>query len=199
LGLRSLGAAVSDRLAEKRGFEQFIDFIMARRAEFPGMHVYHYASYEKTALQKLSQRHATREAEVDLILREELLVDLYRVVRQALVVGQPSYSIKKIEEYYGKRGDASGVKAGDDSILRFEEWLALCLDLTRRDDAILDDLETYNRYDCVSTHGLREWLLSLRADEAAFFGCEIPYYAGKLLDAETLKKDPKYGDSRAPP
>ena len=157
---RPVGA---DRLAEKRAFEAFIDFVMERRKAFPTMHVYHYASYEKTALQKLSQWHATREDEVDVILREEILVDLYRVVRQALVVGQPSYSIKKIEEYYGKRGDASGVKGGDESILRFEEWRALRSDPARRDDAILDDLEVYNKYDCISTHGLREWLLELRA------------------------------------
>jgi uncharacterized protein len=88
---------VHDRLAEKRAFEAFIDFVTDRRAQYPEMHIYHYASYEKTALQKLSLRHATREAQVDILLREERLVDLYTVVRQAIVVGQPSYSIKKIE------------------------------------------------------------------------------------------------------
>ena len=125
---------VSDRLAEKRAFEAFIDLVMERRERYPGMHVYHYASYEKTALQKLSLRHATREDEVDILLREERLVDLYAIVRQAIVVGQPSYSIKKIEEFYGKRGAESQVTAGADSILRFEEWLARRADVTRRDD-----------------------------------------------------------------
>jgi len=191
---RSESPAGADRLAEKRAFESFIDFVMKRRAAFPQMHVYHYASYEKTALQKLSQRHATREDEVATILREEVLVDLFRVVRQALVVGQPSYSIKKIEEYYGKRGDGSGIKAGDESILWFEEWRALRFDPARRDDRILDDLETYNKYDCVSTFGLREWLLSLRAAAAAKFGCQIPPYLGKPIDAEAIRKDPKYAD-----
>lgn len=184
----------ADRLTEKRAFEAFIDFVMARRKAFPTMHVYHYASYEKTALQKLSQWHATREDEVDVILREEVLVDLYRVVRQALVVGQPSYSIKKIEEYYGKRGDASGVKGGDESILRFEEWRALRSDPDRRDDAILDDLEVYNKYDCISTHGLREWLLELRAQAAAFFGFPIPPYPGKIAESTKVRSDEKYGD-----
>jgi uncharacterized protein len=158
------------------------------------MHVYHYASYEKTALQKLCLRHATREEEVATILREELLVDLYRVVRQALVVGQPSYSIKKIEEYYGKRGDASGVKAGDESILRFEEWRAVRFDPVRRDDRILADLERYNRYDCESTFGLRQWLLSLRGAAAASFGCEIPAYTGKPADPEQIRKERPYAD-----
>lgn len=185
---------LQDRRAEKKAFEAFIDFVMERRARFPGMHVYHYASYEKTALQKLSQRHATREEEVDAILREEVLVDLYRVVRQAIVVGQPSYSIKKIEEYYGKRGDASGVKGGDESILQFEEWLALRTDPAKRDDALLDDLQRYNEYDCVSTYGLREWLLELRAQAAAQFGVEIPPYAGKAPEEIKARVDVKYGE-----
>lgn len=179
----------SDRLAEKRAFEAFIDFVMKRRERFPAMHVYHYAAYEKTALQKLSLRHATREDEVDTILREEMLVDLYRVVRQALVVGQPSYSIKKIEEYYGKRGDASGVKGGDESILQFEAWLA-ARGAGKRNDALLDDLQTYNEYDCVSTYGLRQWLLELRAKAAAELGVEIPAYAGKPIEPEKIRNDP---------
>ncbi len=183
----------SDRLAEKRAFEAFIDFVMARREQYPAMHIYHYASYEKTALQKLALRHATREAEVDVILREEVLVDLYRVVRQALVVGQPSYSIKKIEEYYGKRGDASGVKGGDESILQFEAWLASRGDAAHRKDALLDDLETYNKYDCVSTYGLRTWLLELRAQAAAQLGVEIPPYAGKPA-AEIKERKIPHGD-----
>jgi uncharacterized protein len=185
---------VNDRLAEKRAFEAFIDFVMARRDRDPAMHVYHYAPYEKTALQKLSQRHATREAEVDVILREELLVDLYRVVRQALVVGQPSYSIKKIEEYYGKRGDAAHVKGGDESILQFEAWLACRGDAPHRNDALLDDLQKYNEYDCVSTYGLRRWLLELRAQAEVQLGVEIPPYAGKPVQTETVRQDPKYGD-----
>ncbi len=179
----------SDRLAEKKAFQDFIDFVMDRRERFPSMHVYHYASYEKTALQKLSLRHATREEQVDIILREEVLVDLYRVVRQALVVGQPSYSIKKIEEYYGKRGDASGVKGGDESILQFEAWLA-SRGAAQRNDALLDDLRTYNEYDCVSTYGLRQWLLELRAKAAAELGVEIPPYAGKTAEEIKVRNDP---------
>jgi predicted RecB family nuclease len=193
----------SDRVAERRAFQAFIDFVTERRERHPGMHVYHYASYEKTALQKLSLRHATREAEVDAILRSELLVDLYTVVRQAIVVGQPSYSIKQIEEFYGKRGAESHVKAGDDSILWFERWLALRDDPSRRDDRILGDLERYNKYDCVSTLGLRRWLLELRDQASAKFGVQIPPYPGR--EATPAETDPKNRelkealDARIPP
>jgi uncharacterized protein len=178
-----------DRAAEKRAFEQFVDFIVERRRRYPSLHVYHYASYEKTALLKLALRHVTREREVDTLVREDVLVDLYRVVRQSVVVGQPSYSIKKIEDFYGKRGDASGVTGGGESILRFDEWLTTRSDRRLRDDAILADLEQYNAYDCYSTRDLRDWLLRLRDQAQSKWGAAIPWFAGRPPAADDL--DPK--------
>ena len=150
----------TDRAAEKKAFEDCVDFLTERRKRFPGMHAYHYAPYEKTALRKLSQRHLTREEEVDALLKGEVLVDLYAVVRQTLAISQPSYSIKKLEPYYGMERTAE-VKRGDDSIVMFETWLR---EPGRSD--ILTDIERYNEEDCVSTHLLREWLLELRAQYA---------------------------------
>ncbi len=180
---------VGDRRAEKQAFEAFIDFVMERRARFPDLHVYHYANYEKSALQKLAIRHGTREEQVDILLREGVLVDLYNVVRQSVVVGQPGYSIKLIEAFYGKREDGSTIKAGDESILRFEEWLASRHLPGHRDDSILDDLEKYNSYDCISTFGLHDWLLKLREEAQEQFGIEIPYFTGKKKEAEKEQED----------
>ena len=50
-------------------------------AAIPRLHVYHYAAYERTALTRLMGEHGTREREVDDFLRQEVLVDLYRVVQ----------------------------------------------------------------------------------------------------------------------
>ena len=66
---------------EKRAFEEFVDWLVAHRKAYPHAHVYHYASYEKTALRTLAMRHGTREDEVDDLLRGEVLVDLYAVVQ----------------------------------------------------------------------------------------------------------------------
>lgn len=187
---------VDDRAAEKRAFERFVDFIVERRKQYPRLHVYHYASYEKTALLKLALRHVTREREVDTLVREDVLVDLYRVVRQSIVVGQPSYSIKKIEDFYGKRGDASGVTGGGESILRFDEWLTTRADPGLRDDAILADLEQYNAYDCYSTQGLRDWLLRLRGEAQDAWGRPIPWFAGKPPPEEDDAKHDRFDDLR---
>ena len=147
-----------DRDGERIAFERFVDWVVARRADHPGMHVYHYASYERSALTRLMGEHGTREQEVDDFLREEVLVDLYRVVKQALRASTSSYSIKEIEKLYDfvRTADVSG---GDESVVRFEEWVET------GDDTILEDVERYNEEDCRSTFELHEWLRSIRPVE----------------------------------
>jgi predicted RecB family nuclease len=82
------------RADEKCGFDAFVDFVMARWARFPDLHIYHYAPYEPAALKRLMGRYATREEELDRMLRAKLFVDLYQVVRHSLRAGVESYSIK---------------------------------------------------------------------------------------------------------
>ena len=89
-----------DRREEKVAFEAFVDFVIAALAEDPTIHVYHYAPYEPSALKRLMGRHGTREEEIDRLLREQVLVDLYAVTLQALRTSKPGYSIKQIEEFY---------------------------------------------------------------------------------------------------
>ncbi|WP_292580654.1 TM0106 family RecB-like putative nuclease, partial [Mesorhizobium sp.] len=85
---------------EKAAFERFVDFVIERRAHHPGMHIYHYAAYEVGALKRLMGRYASREEEIDTLLRGQVLVDLYAVVRHAIRASVESYSIKKLEPLY---------------------------------------------------------------------------------------------------
>ena len=157
-----------NREEEKRAFEGFVDFIVERRRRYPAMHVYHYASYEKSALRRLAQAHRTREEEIDHLLRGEVLVDLFAVVRQALVISEDGYGLKKLERFYElERG--TDVKRGDESIVMFERWLL------ERNQQILNDIEAYNRDDCRSTHLLRDWLLERRAEAITAFGVAFPF------------------------
>jgi uncharacterized protein len=157
-----------DLTRERGAFEALIDFLTERRARFPNMHVYHYAPYETVALRRLMGSYGTREAELDDLLRGRVFVDLYAVVRQAVRISQPSYSIKKLEPFYGMVRHTD-VKRGDDSIVNFETWLS------ERDDAILDDIERYNEDDCRSTHLLHHWLLERRAERGSVLGRELPW------------------------
>ena len=155
-----------DRAGEKKAFEDFIDFVMARRLLDPNLHVYHYAGYEVTALKRLMGRHSTREDEIDSLLRDGVLVDLFQVVRQGVRVSQESYSLKKLEPLY-MGGREADIKGGLASIVAFEQWLE------SRDQAILDAIGEYNREDCESTWRLRGWLEEQRAKAELQFGAPI--------------------------
>ena len=73
---------------------------MDRLEADPNLHVYHYASYEPTAIKRLAGRYGTREEEVDRLLRGEVFVDLHRAVRQGIRASLESYSIKRLEPLY---------------------------------------------------------------------------------------------------
>lgn len=143
------------RAEERLAFEQFMDFVTQRRREHPGAHIYHYAHYEETALKRLASMHATREVEVDNLLREGALVDLYKVVREGIRISEPSYSIKDVEHFYrpARAGDVQNAGA---SIVYYERWRET------GDAQLLQDIEDYNRDDVDSTVQLRDWLLTLR-------------------------------------
>ena len=153
-----------DPEVERRQFEAFIDFVIARLERWPDLHVYHYAAYEQTALKRLASRYGTREEELDRLLRGEVLVDLYRVVRQGLRASVESYSIKKLEPLYGfERGVE--LRAASSALANFEAWLQLEGPTTNASaDALLSDIEGYNRDDCLSTLRLRDWLEERRAE-----------------------------------
>src|SRR5262249_23539430 len=132
-----------------------LDMIAERRRRFPGLHVYHYAPYERVALQRLMGEHGTREDELDDLLRGEVFVDLYRVTRQALRLALESYSIKKVEEFYAfERSEDIG--GGGGATVMFEEWIEA------GDARILESIRAYNEEDCRSLYELHRWLLELR-------------------------------------
>jgi predicted RecB family nuclease len=143
------------RSEERVAFQQFMDFVTQRRRVYPDAHIYHYASYEESALKRLSSLHATREVEVDNLLRQGALVDLYKVVREGLRISEPSYSIKYVEHFYrpAREGDVQNAGA---SIVYYERWRET------QDGRLLQDIEDYNRDDVDSTLQLRDWLLTLR-------------------------------------
>jgi uncharacterized protein len=144
-----------DREQERAAFERFIDFAIDRRERHPGFHVYHYGGYEPGALKRLSGRYATREDELDDLLRGKVLVDLLNVVRQGVRAGVESYSIKRLEPLYAFQR-ATDLPDANLALRRVET--ALELGEGEIDAEAKAAVESYNRDDCVSTRALRDWL-----------------------------------------
>ncbi|MHA7134347.1 TM0106 family RecB-like putative nuclease [Oerskovia turbata] len=153
---------------EKQALIDFVDYLAKRRAQYPGLHVYHYAPYEKTHLLSIAARHGVCEQEVDDLLRQGVLVDLYSTVRHSLRVSAPSYSIKKLEPLYMgdqlRGGDVTDAAA---SVVAYATYCA-ARDAGRAEEAerLLHGIADYNEYDCLSTLRLHEFLLGLAGRSA---------------------------------
>lgn len=145
-----------DRSEEKTAFEGFIDMVMERWERYPDLHLFHYAPYEPSALKRLMGRYASREAEIDRMLRAGLFIDLYRVVRQSLRAGVERYSIKDFEIFFGyKRGIPLGEASG---ALRSIEYALEVNDATSITEEDRERVRRYNVDDCRAARLLREWL-----------------------------------------
>ncbi|MDK3256593.1 TM0106 family RecB-like putative nuclease [Blastococcus capsensis] len=152
-----------DRDTERRMVADLLDRIVDAWRADPGMHVYHYAAYEVSALKRLTARYGVREAELDQLLRAQRFVDLYPVVRQSMRISKDSYSIKKVEAFYGREhtGDVADAMS---SVVEYEKWL------TDRDPARLQSIEDYNKDDVDSTRELHDWLETQRTELEALHG-----------------------------
>ena len=146
-----------DHAAEAQALERLFAFFRDRLTAYPEARIYHYAPYEITALRRLTTRYGIGEAFLDRLMRERRFVDLYAVVRGALIASEPSYSIKALEAFYGLKREGE-VKTAGGSVVAYENWRET------GDQQILDEIEDYNRVDCQSTELLRDWLVSIRPD-----------------------------------
>lgn len=150
---------------EKRCFEGVVDWLMGRWARHPDMHVYHYAPYEPGAMKRLMGRHATREDEVDRMLRAGLFVDLYRVTRESVRASVESYSIKNMEQFFDFKRE---VPLSDANQSLYAVSAALESGGAREmKSSAMATVEGYNRDDCASTFHLREWLEEVRRNLVA--------------------------------
>lgn len=175
-----------DAGSEKKMFETVVDRIHARLGAHPDMHVYHFAPYETAALKRLANRLGTRVDEVDDLLRKEIFVDLYRVVRQGIRASVESYSIKKLEPFYGFQR-AMDLRLAGDARATLELWLeAARPERLNSHDELCGQIEAYNRDDCVSTWRLRDWLEERRCDLETKVGVEVPR---PILDISEPKAD----------
>jgi predicted RecB family nuclease len=156
---------------EKRAFEWFVDQVMAGWTQYPAMHVYHFTGYESGALKRLMGRYATREDEIDRMLRAFLLVDLHTVVKRAVRASVEEYSLKALEAFYGfqRKVPLENARA---ALREIQHSLELG-EQAQLDETLRNTIALYNADDCNSTQALRDWLESER-QKLELAGHEIP-------------------------
>lgn len=166
-----------DRDAERGAFEAVVDWFTNHIARNPNAHIYHYASYEVTVLRRLSTAFASREEEVDALLRAEKFVDLFTVTRGAIRTSERDMSLKTLEHFFASQRQ-DDVKAAGESIVYYHRWRET------GEQAFLDSILAYNRVDCENTEGLRDWLLRLRPEDLPWWQKEAPQRTPEQVQAQ---------------
>ena len=146
---------------EKDAFIWFVDLVMARWAQYPTMHVYHFAPYEPSTLKRLMGRHGVREDDIDRMLRAKLFIDLHTVVKRSVRASVEQYSLKALEVFHGFVRRIPLDEAGR-ALRTLQHSLETGRDL-QVGDAVKEAIVFYNADDCFSTRSLRDWLERERA------------------------------------
>ena len=160
---------------EKQNVIEFFNFTQSHFKKYPKSKIYHYGSYEITALLKLTSFHKVKGIEYDHYLNLDKFVNLLEVNRQGLFISENSYSLKNIEKFYEFKREGD-VQRGDASQEYYIEWLET------QDQNFLDEIESYNKQDCSSTHQLHQWLLRIKPSETSWF-------VSQKLDEEMKLRD----------
>jgi uncharacterized protein len=178
---------------EKDNVIKLFDFFDNHFKKYPDAFIYHYGSYEITALNDLTSKYKLKETELVHYLNKNKFVNLYPIAMQAMLTTD-GYSIKDLEKYYNFKR-TSDIRKGDVSEEYYINWL------DTKDQNLLDEIEKYNKEDCHSTFELRKWLISIRDKDLPWFTprveeldlrpreIEMHEYEKKLKDADLKDKN----------
>ena len=128
------------------------------------------------------------------LLRENVPVDLYPIVRPALRIGFPSYSLMKLEPLYVGEAEREGVANTADSVAMYAQYCdERDAGLSEAATTTLTDIEQYKAYDCRSALELRDWLITRAGDNII----ALASARDLALDVRNIDVDPVHGKLQA--
>jgi len=148
---------------EKIAFESFLDRVIHKLEKYPNLHIYHFGHYEPSALKRLMGRYATKEYEIDRLLRGKRFVDLHSILKHTLRASVEKYSLKDLEKYFKFQRETDLREAS-----LHKRNLEHALELSRHAEILEENKEitlAYNREDCLSAYALRNWLEQIRTEQ----------------------------------
>lgn len=156
---------------EKQALQSFIDTVMQIREKDTNMHIYHFGAYEQSALKRLVGKYATKEDELDVLLRAKVFVNLHTITHRAIIAGIESYSLKDLEKLHGYLRSVDLKTVGPHKYLY--EGLLESGNIDAVDEETKNIVRDYNKDDCISTEHLRNWL-EIQREKLIQEGKEIP-------------------------
>ncbi|MGY6499926.1 MAG: TM0106 family RecB-like putative nuclease [Acidimicrobiales bacterium] len=161
-----------DQDEEAVATQALIEFIAARRAQYPNMHVYHYNHTERSALERLATDHGVGEVALAELVETGCFVDLLVIARNSLQVGVESYGLKYLERLTAfERGH--DIDQGAGAVVEYENFTHT------GEPTALERIAAYNEDDVRATMAFRDWLVDHRP-------AELPWRAAVLEPDEGL-------------
>lgn len=105
---------------QRRALTEVIEYLARQRRQYPAMRVYHYRRAVRDALLRCTGRLGAGEELVEELLHAGVLIDLYPIVRAAVVVGAQSYRLESLRQVLGA---ASTAEQDCVTVLRLRDWL----------------------------------------------------------------------------
>ncbi|MEU4345101.1 AAA domain-containing protein [Nocardia sp. NPDC023852] len=117
------GGPDSETAGQRGAIEQVLDYLVRRRRMYPDLHVYHYTSAVRTALLRCTGRHGVGEEIVDELLCDGVFVDLYPIVRNAMIIGERSYRLSRLRRLLAGVAHSPAAERDCLTVLRLRDWL----------------------------------------------------------------------------
>ncbi len=139
-----------------KGWEEFLgiaDGIFDEHGDIPFVHWHHY---EKTKIKMYIERYGDRNNIAERVLSN--LVDLLPVTREAVVLPEPSYSLKVVEKYIGFKRTQEEY-GGDWSIAKYIEAVETEDEKKRKE--LINEVIKYNEEDLKATWEILKWLKTI--------------------------------------
>ncbi len=141
---------------DRQGWEDFLMIAKSIFSTYGVIPFVHWAPYEKTKIKIYMERYGDIEGLAEKVLSN--LVDLLPITREAVVIPEPSYSLKVVEKYVGfkRTQDEYG---GDWSIAKYIE--AVETDDENKRKSLINEILKYNEEDLQATWAVFDWLKTL--------------------------------------
>ncbi len=117
---RTMPDIADEAAGQRRALDEVLDLVSQRLRMYPDMRVYHYTSGVRSALLRWTGRYGLADETVEDLLHAGVLVDLYPIVRTALLIGERSYGLSRLRRLLP---NTTGQERDCVTVLRLRDWL----------------------------------------------------------------------------
>ena len=144
-------------------------------------------------------KYATRETEVDDLLRHGVFVDLYKVVRQGVRDRDAELLAQGGRAAVPARRRTGDVVSAAGSMVEYQRWIDRGRVAALGGVADPRGIRDYNQVDCDSTWGLRSWLLDRQRESGIGYAAADPERSEGAMPRMTRSRRPSSSPTASSP